>query len=272
MVIALISSYFSCPRYLSRLVIIVFFCGFVTEPTNPLAWPYDAPMVGVSPPGSFVQGEQLVYSVSLLALPAGTAKMEVRKAGHYQGHPTVKLVTTAISNDFFSLFFPVNNRVESLVQVEGFLPFRLLFQRREGTRHEDFDVVFHREERTVTIVKNGQTTNKTIPENIHGPLSCLYFLRSLPSLNPGSSVMIPIHHDRKNYDVEVRIETVESMSGAWGQVEAIRVLVMMPFRGIFLNKGNIRIWLTNDQNRVPIMMKAKILFGSVVAKLVPDTH
>ncbi|MFM8552322.1 MAG: DUF3108 domain-containing protein [Nitrospiraceae bacterium] len=42
----------------------------------------------------------------------------------------------------------------------------------------------------------------------------------------------------------------------------------MPFQGIFLNEGNIRIWLTNDSRRVPVVMKAKVKIGSVVATLV----
>ena len=42
----------------------------------------------------------------------------------------------------------------------------------------------------------------------------------------------------------------------------------MPFQGIFLNEGNIRVWLTNDARRVPVMMKAKVIIGSIVARLV----
>jgi hypothetical protein len=45
-------------------------------------------------------------------------------------------------------------------------------------------------------------------------------------------------------------------------------LVIMPFQGLFLNEGNIRVWVTNDLHRVPVMMKAKIIIGSVVARLI----
>ena len=42
-------------------------------------------------------------------------------------------------------------------------------------------------------------------------------------------------------------------------IETIRVLVVMPFEGIFLNKGNIRVWFTNDARRIPLRMKAKVV-------------
>ncbi|MBK8377983.1 MAG: DUF3108 domain-containing protein [Nitrospira sp.] len=41
----------------------------------------------------------------------------------------------------------------------------------------------------------------------------------------------------------------------------------MPFQGIFLNEGNIRVWFTNDEHRVPVRMKAKVVVGSIVAEL-----
>ena len=65
----------------------------------------------------------------------------------------------------------------------------------------------------------------------------------------------------------VNVEGIETLKGAWGERETIRVLVVMPFKGIFLNEGNLRIWLTNDDQRVPVKMKAKVVIGSVVAEL-----
>jgi hypothetical protein len=46
------------------------------------------------------------------------------------------------------------------------------------------------------------------------------------------------------------------------------VLVIMPFQGLFLNQGNIRVWFTNDDRRIPVRMKAKVIIGSIVADLV----
>ena len=42
----------------------------------------------------------------------------------------------------------------------------------------------------------------------------------------------------------------------------------MPFQGIFLNQGNIKVWFTTDERKIPLRMKAKVIIGSVVADLV----
>ena len=209
--------------------------------------------------------EDYRYAISLWGIPAGHATMQTEELVAEDGRPVRRLATTIRSNDFISVFFPVRNQVDSLVDPQTLLPRHLLFQRREGGRRERFDVTFDHVTYRVTVLKDGTSSVHSIPPGTHDPLSCLYFLRTMPNLVPGSSVYLNIHHDRKNYKVEVKVEAVESISGPWGEVEAIRLLAIMPFRGIFLNEGNIRIWVTNTPERVPVMMEARVIVGSATA-------
>ena len=209
--------------------------------------------------------EDYHYSIFLWGIPAGHATMKAEELISEDGHPSQRLVTTVRSNDLISFFFPIRNYVDSLVDPQTMLPRRLFFQRREGSRHEQFDVTFDHVTNQVTVLKDGKSSTHSIVSGTHDPLSCLYFFRTLPELEPGSSVYLPVHHDRKNYKVEVKVEAVESISGPWGKVEAIRLLAIMPFRGIFLNEGNIRFWLTNTKERIPVMMEARVIVGSVRA-------
>ena len=211
--------------------------------------------------------EDYRYAISLWGIPAGHANMKTERLVAADGRPARRLVTTIRSNDFISFFFPVRNHVDSLVDPQTLLPRHLFFQRREGGRHEQFDVTFDHVRNQVTVLKDGTPSVHSIPPGTHDPLSCIYFLRTMPNLEPGSSVFLNIHHDRKNYKVEIKVEVVESISGPWGEVEAIRLLAVMPFRGIFLNEGNIRLWVTNTQERIPVMMEARVLVGSVRALL-----
>lgn len=42
----------------------------------------------------------------------------------------------------------------------------------------------------------------------------------------------------------------------------------MPFHGLFMNKGDIHVWVTNDERKIPVRMKAKVVLGAIVADLV----
>lgn len=226
------------------------------------------PLPSVKSDRPFAPGERFTYVISWLNITAGKAVMEVADSPPIQGRAALRLLTAATSTPFVSRFYPVDNRVESLVDAETLIPQRMVFRRREGKRKNDFDVVFHQSEGTITATKDGVTDKLAAPPGIHDSISSLYYYRSLPSLVPGSSQMVTVHHDKKNYKVEVRVEGLERLKGPWGEVETVRVLAIMPFQGIFLNEGNIQIWLTNDARHVPVMMKAKVVIGSVVARLV----
>ena len=217
---------------------------------------------------SFQVGEQLTYEISWLNITAGTAVMAVSDAGTDGDRPLTKLITTTQSSPLITKFFPVDNRVESIVDPATLLPEHLTFKRREGKKNEDIEYTFHQKEGTVTVVKGGTTETLEMPPGTQDVISCLYYARSELSLRPGSLLTMNVYHDKKNRKLDVRVEEIETVSGPWGEVETARVLVVMPFQGLFLNKGNIQVWFTNDDRRIPVRMKAKVIIGSIVADLV----
>jgi hypothetical protein len=148
------------------------------------------------------------------------------------------------------------------------LPEHLNFKRREGKKKEDIEYTFHQKEGRVTVVKGGTTETFEMPPGTQDVISCLYYARSGLSFRPGSVMTMNVYHDKKNRKLEVRVEEIETVSGPWGEVETARVLVVMPFQGLFLNQGNIRVWFTTDDRRIPVRMKAKVIIGSIVADLV----
>jgi hypothetical protein len=217
---------------------------------------------------SFQVGEQLTYEISWLNITAGTAVMAVSDAGMDGGRSRAKLITTAQSSPAITKFFPVDNRVESIVDSATLLPEHLFFKRREGKKKEDIEYTFHQNDGKVTMVKGGATETLEMPPGTQDVISCLYFARSELSFQPGASLTMNVFHDKKNRKLDVQVEEIETVSGPWGEVEAARVLVVMPFQGLFLNQGNIRVWFTNDERRIPVRMKAKVIIGSIVADLV----
>nr|MBI3614427.1 DUF3108 domain-containing protein [Nitrospirota bacterium] len=244
---------------------VVLCCATISSPSV-RAEPASPPSLSTDRP--FLPGERLTYALTWLNIRAGTAVLEVAGAAPVQGRATLRLLTTAVSSPLVTKFYPVDNRVESLVDAEKMLPHRMWFRRREGKRNNDFDVAFDQATGTITSIKDGVMDQLPLPPQTYDSIACLYYVRTLPVLVPGASVTFNVHHDKKTYKLEIRVEAVETIKGSWGEVETVRVLAVMPFQGIFLNEGNIRIWFTNDSRRVPVRMRAKVKIGSVVASLV----
>lgn len=213
-------------------------------------------------------GERLTYEITWLNILAGTAVMEVRPNGTAEDGSRAKLVTTAQSRPAISKFFPVDNRVESEFDLRTQLPQHMVFHRREGKNKEDIEYTFHHAEGTVTAIRQGTAETLSIPPGTQDLISCLYYVRNQLPMTPGASLVLNVYHDKKNRQVEVRVENIETLEGIWGRVETAQVVVIMPFKGLFINKGNIRVWFTTDQRRIPVRMKAKVIIGAIVADLV----
>ena len=220
----------------------------------------------------FIAGERLSYDITWLAMRAGVATMTVQDGPGEDGRRRLKFETVAQSSPVVTKFYPVENRVESTVDLDTFLPTHMTFKRREGKRKNDFDYSFRHREGMVTAVKDGKSDELQIPADAQDAISCLYFVRKTLPMTPGASATLNVHHDKKNYKLEVRVEALETLEGSWGIKQTARVLVIMPFQGIFLNEGNIRVWFTTDEHRVPVRMKAKVIIGSIVAELTDGYH
>lgn len=231
-----------------------------------LAWSSPAAM-GASEATHFKVGERLTYGLSWGIITAGTAVLEVAERRSLSGRSVVKLVHTARSNEFVSAFYPVNNRVESLLDEESSYPHHLVFKRREGKRKNDIEAVYDQVAHRATVTKDGSTETMEVPPAVQDTLSVIYFFRTLRSADVGSSTIIHVNHDKKNYRLELRVEGTERLKGPLGEFDTVRILAIMPFRGLFMNEGNIRVWVTNDAARVPVLMKAKVIIGSISATL-----
>jgi hypothetical protein len=220
------------------------------------------------PKRPFQVGERLTYNVSWLNLTAVIAVMEVAPISGLSGQGVAKLVGIAQSTPILTKFFPVDSRVESQLDLDTLAPEHMTFRRREGKKKEDIEYTFHQKEGMVTVVRGGTTESVPIPAGTQDIMSCLYYTRTVLEPTPGASLTMNVYHDKKNRPVEVRVEGVETIEGTWGKAETVRVLVIMPFHGLFMNQGNIRVWVTTDERRTPLRMEAKVVLGSIVADLV----
>src|SRR5581483_3151703 len=175
------------------------------------------------------------------------------------GRPTWRLQTLAWSEGFVAKIFPIDDRVDSLIDAETLLPYRMEFRKREGKKRSHLDVTFDHASGTATTIRDGKTEVVQIPSGTQHAFSALYFLRDRRPVHIGDAMTLNVHHDAKNYPLNARVEKVETVTGSWGALRALEVLVVMPFRGIWMNEGSMRVWVSEDAGHVPLKVRAKVI-------------
>ena len=151
------------------------------------------------PTRPFTIGERLTYEVSWLNLTAAIAVLEVvpREGATGGVLSAAKLIGTAQSTSLITKFFPVDNRVESDLDMDTLTPEHMTFRRREGKKKEDIEYTFRQKEGTVTAVRGGTTESLPIPVGTHDIISCLYYTRAVLPPKLGASLMMNVYHDKK---------------------------------------------------------------------------
>ncbi len=236
----------------------------------PLPIPPRLPSQGTLPPQDtlpFGPGERLVYEVRYLGVRTGTAVLEVLDAIALNGQEVYPLVSTAQSGDFASVFYPVNDRVESTLNTKGLYSESIKVSQHEGKQRREKQVAFNQVEHKAIQVEDGEREVFDIPPNVNDSLSSLYIFRTA-TLTVGSSVFIDVHESGKNWKLEVAVLGKETVTTPIGTFDTIKVQATPRYEALFLSKGSITIWVTDDDKKIPVLMKSKIKIGSITATLV----
>jgi hypothetical protein len=207
----------------------------------------------------FKTGERLRFSVQYGPIKAGSAYLEVPEVTDQDGHTMYLLLARAESNAFFSKFYRVKNRIESHWDANGRFSRRYTEDRREGKLKVSSEIVFD-PERGEARYQDGQIY--PIPPQVQDALSSFYFTR-FQALPLGGSVVFDYHASRKSQPLEVKVIGRERVKTPAGTFDCVAIEPLLKAGGIFKNKGRLVIWLTDDERRMPVMMKSKVAIGSI---------
>jgi hypothetical protein len=240
---------------------------FATDPfpSSTVARVDSAPRSAVVP---FFVGEELVFEVRWMGLLAGNASMAVHSQLTRDGHDVYHIKTLAQSSPFFSFFYPVRDMGETFMDVRQLYPWYFHLDQQEGSRVSQRTVAFDRSRGVAIYTKNQEAPQEIeIPPGVHDSLSSFYALRTL-TLRVGHSVHMNTFSNGRVYDVEVQILRREKVDAYWGPVETFVVRPLMRFQEILRQKGDVHIWITDDDRRLPVRMETTIKVGSIEAMLI----
>jgi hypothetical protein len=210
----------------------------------------------------FGVGEKLVFSVQYGIVNAGEASLEIRNVASLEGGDAYRVVSNARTNDVFSVVFKVRDRYESYMDTTELYSLRYEKHIREGNFKRDEVVLFDQRAHTATY----EDKVIRIAPRTQDVLSALYYVRTLP-LEVGQSVSVANHTDGKNYPLVINVLRRETVKVDAGTFDCLVLEPILRGPAIFTQKGRLTVWVTDDRYRIPVLMKSKIVIGSVAAVL-----
>ncbi|MGH7726816.1 MAG: DUF3108 domain-containing protein [Candidatus Eiseniibacteriota bacterium] len=211
----------------------------------------------------FGPGESLRFSIEYGLVKAGTAWLEVGPMQKYRGRDCYHLISRAESNEFMSKIYKVRDRIDSLVDAEGLFTYRYRKRIREGTYEKDYDILYDPGAGRARYADGQTLDTKLWPKD---GLAAFYYVRHMP-LEVGKDIELAHHSDRRSNDIIVKVHGRERVEVPAGTFDCLIIEPVMEAGGLFKSSGKLLIYVTDDERRIPVLMKSKIPVGSVDAVL-----
>jgi len=213
----------------------------------------------------FSAGERLSYDVSWADfIVAAELIIETDPRRSFDGVDGYHVTTQARTVGLVSgLALKVNDVYESFISAATLQPFRAEKRSRHGKKQTQSSVTIDQGKHTAQLAA-GRTLE--IPEDTYDLAGLLFAIRGM-DLTLGKTRTMTLLEDDKLYTIKVQPESREKVTTPAGTYDTIKVATSM-VKGRENDKlYNLRIFITNDSRRMPVLITAEPSWGSVRVEL-----
>jgi len=215
--------------------------------------------------------KKFVYHVYWTGIKAGQAVL------YYRSTPDgIVIKTHATSAEWLSMFYKVDDVAQSIIYPDGH-PKKFILKVRQGRHKRDKITYFERstDNKPQKIVYHNIRKDEIVEFYFETPaydlLSAFYEMTKW-NLNIGQSSYIHIFDNKKHWNMEVQVLRKERIRVPAGKFDTIVAKPIVKSEGIFPKIGDITIWATDDDKKLPVMLKSKATIGYFKAVLVEGDY
>ena len=251
-----------------RAVVILLFLGLAPATC---AWAEDASPTSIAPAAhpSPQVGERLGFHGRWIGIPVGSGWIEVKEIVTIEGRPAYHIEVQGHTNEVLSTFYPIHDTIHSYLDVETLKPLRFEKDQREGRYHAHEIVTFDHQRAIATYrsLVNGAVKEIALPDTFEDLISALYWFRRQP-LQPGRSLAVNVYTDEKIFHTDIDVLPITPLELLKrGTFRCIVVEPKASFKGLLVKRGRLWAYLTADEHRLPLLVKATTPWGPMSAVL-----
>lgn len=212
-------------------------------------------------------GEKLRYRVTYGVMDAGEAVLEVKSSAKKpQGRELVHVVATGKTLGGFNAVYKVNDIYESHIDRKGSFPWEFKRDVNEGGYVIKQNYVFNQHKQQVATGEE----NKNVPIGIQDMISSFYYARTLDfkALKVGDIIEFKCFMDGEIWPLKIKYVGKDEISIRKGKFKCLKFVPVVQKGRYFKSEEDVNFWVTDDDNKIPIYVKAKIPVGVVKLHLV----
>ena len=210
-------------------------------------------------------GEALVYNVTFKSINVGSATLTVEQSRDINNSEIYQITGKGKTAPFFDIFFKVRDVYKTFLDAQEVRPIRFIRDIYEGGFEKKQKYNFFHQEGIVRVV---DTTYKITP-NTQDMLSALFYARtfSTDSLKKGKVFEIPVFMDEENFILEITYLGTDLLSTKFGNIPCLVFKPKMQAGRVFEDGERMKIWISDDKNKILFKVVTEIWAGDIVAEL-----
>ncbi|CEN38972.1 DUF3108 domain-containing protein [Capnocytophaga cynodegmi] len=220
----------------------------------------------------FKGGEWLKFKVKYGIFNTSEATLHLKEV-NYEGEKVFHAVGKGSTTGLARVFFRVDDTYESYFGVEDGTPRYFVRDIYEGGYTKHLKMYFNHVTQRAKIdnIETGGSVEITVPIGIQDVISGFYSLRQHPeidSIKEGQEVeMDMIFDDDEIFKFKLRYLGKEKIKTKFGSVNTMIFRPLVQDGRVFKEQESLTLWITDDQNKIPVRVKASLRVGSLVADL-----
>ena len=222
-------------------------------------------------PDAYDTGEWFKFRIHYGFINAGFATLEIKEAIRENKkvyHAIGKGYTVGMSR----LFFKADDTYESYFDKVTNKPYQYVRKIDEGGYTKDQEGFFNQAINKVVVKDYKNKTEKTISvtENVQDIISTFYFLRNHPNidrLKVGESIVVDMFFDDEVFKFKLKFIGKEDIETKFGTVPTMIFRPIVQSGRVFKEEESLTVWISDDDNKIPIRIKASLAVGSIKADL-----
>lgn len=220
---------------------------------------------------AYTTGEWFKLRIHYGFVNAGYATLEVKDAS-LNSKKTHHIIGKGYTVGMSRFFFKVDDLYETYIDKETRNPYQFVRKINEGGYTKNQEGFINQNANKVTVKDYKNKTEKTfsIPKNTQDILSTFYYLRNHPNidkLNVGESIVIDMFFDDETTKFRLKFIGRENISTKFGVVPAMIFRPLVQSGRVFKEQESVTVWISDDDNKLPLRVKASLAVGSIKADL-----
>lgn len=222
-------------------------------------------------PDAYDTGEWFKFRIHYGFINAGYATLEIKDAVKDNKkifHAIGKGYTVGMSR----FFFKVDDNYESYFDKVTNKPFQFVRKIDEGGYTKNQEGFFDQDANKVLVKDYKNKTEKTISvtENVQDIISTFYFLRNhrnVDKLKVGESIVVDMFFDDEIYKFKLKFIGREELKTKFGTAPTMVFRPLVQSGRVFKEEESLTVWISDDENKIPLRIKASLAVGSIKADL-----